>query len=160
MKRFTKEERERIARDFAQRNGGRFEPAAFVAEVQKTGKSHPAYEWFEWDVQKAAQNWWIDQAREFVSDLRIVFSVQDVTPGKYKVQSEYPMFISPLANRRDGGGYNEVDPDSRDDLVEIARQASRDLTSWLGRYRSALERLGHSTRLIDQALTKINSHLK
>lgn len=76
--RFTKAVRQEIVREFAIRHNGHFNPALFIAEVEARGEEHPAYSWFEWDQEKAAREYRLDQARDFASGLRVSFTVEEV----------------------------------------------------------------------------------
>ena len=140
MARFTKALRQKIVRDFTDRHGGTFDPEAFVSEVRAKGEAHPAFDWFEWDNDAAAHQYRVDQAREFVRDLRVSFSVEVVgRRGAITIREvEAPFAFSPLGARRGGGGYILTDPTDEEHLIELRRQAARDLRAWVDRYQSVL----------------------
>lgn len=140
MGRFTKDARQEIVREFAIRHNGRYDPALFLDEVRTAGKSHPAYGWFEWNRDKAALAYQIEQAREFARDLRVTFTVEEIgRKGAVTVKTRpMPMVLSPMDGRRDGGGYVLVDPDRAEHIGEHCRQAAITLRGWEKRYAAAL----------------------
>lgn len=136
---YTKELRREIITDFAARHGGQYLPAAFVAEVRKKGKRHPAYGWFTWDLKKAVQEYHLWQAREFVNGIIVKFSVQELHRGKVHVRErEMPFVMSPIESRSDGGGYYVTDPDDPEHMIELCRQGAQALEMWLRRYSAAV----------------------
>lgn len=152
MSKFTKELRQQIVEEFSRRHNGQYDPALFFKEVKETGETHPAYEWFEWDGKKAANEYRLWQARSFAKDLRISFTVEDVgTSGKVTVTtSEMPMVLSPANGRKNGGGYVLTDPNDPAHQAEHCHQAAAALRSWLNRYQAALVHAGYGTKLIEQ----------
>ena len=96
------------------------------------------------DDSVAARNWRIDKARQMASGLRIVVKQEDVTQSEIisiKV-TEYPAYISPVATRKSGGGYEPFDPDDETAQQELRKQAGVQLAAWLNRYRGAAENIG------------------
>lgn len=154
MARFTKELRQKIVREFCTRRNADFDAKLFEQEVRETGPSHPAYEWFEWDESKAASEFRVWQAREFVKDLRIVFTVEEVgRSGTIQVREvEAPMLVSPLSGRARGGGYFLTTPDDPAHMAELCRQAATDLERWLRRYEAAVWHSGGSVAPIERQL--------
>lgn len=144
MANFTKTLREKIVKDFATKHNGVFNPALFLDDVKRTGDKHPAYAWFEWDEGKAAAAYQLEQARDFARDLRVSFRVEEVVgPHSVRVKEHpIPMVISPMDNRRHGGGYVLTDPDDPDHIAEHCRQAARTLEQWRDRYSAALAHAG------------------
>lgn len=152
MTKFTKALRQKIVRDFAIRHNGQFNPTLFVEDVRRTGPSHPAYEWFEWDQKKAALQYQIEQARAFARDLRITFTVEDIgrtRPVTVRTH-EMPLVLSPINGRVKGGGYYLTDPGNPEHLAEHCRQAAIALETWLGRYSSAVEHAGGSVSALEE----------
>lgn len=75
----------------ASRNGGRLTPEAVVEDAK--AKDSPLHSHFTWDVRKAAQAYWVEQARTLITSVRIeirtdttsitaVAYVRDPTAGK------------------------------------------------------------------------------
>jgi hypothetical protein len=154
MARFTKERRQEIIHAFAVRHNGHFNPMLFVQEVRATGAGHPAYEWFEWDKDKAAEQHLLWQAREFASGLRVSFTVETVgRSGAVSVREvEMPFALSPVEQRKLGGGYIVSDPSDPAHMAELCRQAVTDLERWLRRYGGALAHAGGSVNAVEKQL--------
>lgn len=151
-KTFSKEERQRIVEDFARKHNGQYDPALFLKEVKEAGKDHAAYDWFEWNTKKAANEFNLWQARAFAKDLRIKFEVEEVgRSGAVTVKTvEAPMVISPTSGRSNGGGYVSFDPSNPAHQAEHCHQAAAALRSWLDRYQAALIHAGYGVRTIEQ----------
>lgn len=151
---FTKALREKIVRDFCARRNSGFDAKLFEQEVRETGPSHPAYEWFEWDDDKAAAEYRVWQAREFVKDLRVVFTVEEIGRSKAIQVKEVsaPMLVSPLDGRGRGGGYFLTDPEDPAHMAELCRQAATDLDRWLRRYEAAVWHSGGALAAIERQL--------
>lgn len=152
MSEFTKAKRQEIVDEFATRHNGVYNPAVFLKEVAATGNTHPAYNWFEWNADKAAHEYNLWQARSFAKDLRITFQIEEVgREGAVKVKSvEMPAVLSPIAGRKDGGGYVLTDPNDPEHMAEHCRQAGAALRSWMRRYEAALIHIDGSTKTIER----------
>lgn len=160
MSRFTKALRQKIVTDFASRHGGHYDPSAFVEEVRRTGASHLAHSWFEWDASKAAHSYQVNQARDFARDLKVSFKVEVVNGGRRSIQvreTAMPLVLSPLEGRKSGGGYLLVDPDDPAFMHEHVQQAALALRSWLSRYSAALEHVHQSRDTLDAIVTLLES---
>lgn len=150
MAKFTKALRQQIVRDFALRHGG-FNAALFVEEVRAAGPDHPAYEWFQWDDDKAASEYRIWQAREFARGIKVRASIEEISRTGIRVREiEMPLIISPVDGRRDGGGYFLSDPNDPEHMAEFCRQAAADLERWLRRYSGAVAYAKGSTAAIER----------
>ncbi len=148
-----KADRQKIVDDFAERNGGRFDPRAFVDHVQRSNGQHPAWTWFTWDDAKAAGDHRIWQARRFVHDLVVLHSVETIYRGKVVVsQVESPAFISPMEGRIGGGGYLALDPDDPAQMVAFCSEAATSLQSWVRRYSAAVAYAGGSVSSLQKQL--------
>lgn len=146
MARFTKALRQQLVRDFAEKNGGWFDPAVFLSEVRKAGEKHPAYGWFEWDDGEAAHEFRLDQARDFARGLKVVFEVQTMNRGTLRVvEQSAPMLVSPMAGRKGGGGYFITDPDDPAHMIELCLQAAQSMRWFISRYEGALRYAGINT---------------
>lgn len=154
MAHFTKEQRQQIIRDFCLRRNMDFDARLFAKEVRDTGPEHPAYDWFEWDDGKAAEEFRIWQAREFSRGLRVSFQIEEVgRSGTIRVREvSVPMLVSPLDGRRAGGGYFLTDPEDPSHMAELCKQAATDLRRWLRRYEGALAHAGGSVSVIERQL--------
>lgn len=159
MSKFTKQLRQQIVEEFARRHNGLYDPALFLREVKEEGPAHPAYEWFEWDASKAALEHNLWQARTFARDLRINFTIEQVSrSGEIKVvQQEAPLVLSPVEGRKDGGGYVLNNPDDPEHVAEHCRQAGAALRSWLKRYSSALIHVDGTTKAIERLASELEA---
>lgn len=159
MKKFTAAIRQEIIREFAIRHNGHWNPQLFIEEVTNQGRKHPAFEWFEWDKAKAVREHHLWQAREFAQGLKISFTVEKVgRKGPMSVkQVTAPAVLSPVGNRRKGGGYVLTDPGNADHMAEHCRQAAASLSTWLARYSGAVEYAGGSTAAVEKVLSSLTS---
>lgn len=154
MTRFTKEQRQQIIRDFCLKRNSDFDARLFEQEVREQGAEHPAYEWFEWDGDKAATEYRIWQARQFATGLRVSFKVEEIgRGGAVTVRSvDAPFLLSPGEDRKAGGGYYLTDLSNPEHMTELCRQAAVDLNRWLRRYEAALRHVGGSVSVIQRQL--------
>ena len=94
MHKFTKKLRQDIVNDYIAEHGA-FNASEFVDYVREQGASHPAFDWFEWDDEKCAERYRVGQARDFVSGLKVSFSVETVQRSGVSVRVvESPMLVS------------------------------------------------------------------
>ena len=150
MARFTKKQRQQIVEDFCARHGQRYDPNLFVEEVRQTGPEHPAYDWFTWDDSEAAGRWRRQEARQFVSDLRITWSVEEVGHDRSIQVTHYqvPAAISP-PEQRDDAAHNLFGLDKPTSWEDYRATGLRELRGWLNRYRAALIYFGGSPAAIE-----------
>lgn len=159
---FTKELRQEIVREFAVRHNGQFDARLFFEEVSTKGQDHPAHGWFEWDKEKAAANWQIEQAREFARGLKVSFEIQEVHRDK-SVSVRHvsaPLVMSPMSGRSKGGGYVLVDVESKDHMADLCEEAASSLRSWAKRYEAALAHAGAASTAINSALKALDGAVK
>ena len=79
-KAMTPEQREAVRERLAQiekANGGRLTPDDVVKDAKKP--SSPLHAHFEWDVKKAAAQYWLDQARTLITSVRIITRTETST---------------------------------------------------------------------------------
>jgi len=144
MANFSKKTKQRIIDGYLQVTGANmFIPVDFV-EWLSGQPDHEAYSaFYGMDDIDAARSYRIDMARRLASGLRIVVRGEAVEASVISIRvAEYPAYISPVANRRDGGGYEPFDPSNVDSQAELRRQAGVSLASWLERYRGCAEHIG------------------
>ena len=94
------------------------------------------YKVLEWDEEKAAIKYQLQQIRQFFSGCRITVQYRDIPSetidySKAVVVEEtkvikFPSYISPIDNRAQGGGYQKFDLDNPETVKELCRQASRE----------------------------------
>lgn len=139
----TRQQRQAIVDDFIGRHGA-FRPGAFLAEARS--ENHPAHGWFTWDDQAAANAHRMEQAREFVRDLRVTFSVEVIERGAVTVREiTVPAAVSPMASRAGRGGYMALTPET---MPAFREEAAAALATWLRRYEGALVSSGQDTAAI------------
>lgn len=159
MARFTKELRQEIIREFCLRRNAAFDAALFAREVIETGPEHKAWEWFTTDKDKAAWAHWTEEARGFAQGLKVSFTVEEIgRSGSIRLREvTAPLLVSPIADRRSGGGYFITDPANPDHMGELCYQAAADLRSWLRRYDGALAHAGGSVAQIEKQLALLDA---
>lgn len=157
--RFSRKLRQRLVDEYSARHGGRFDPAGFVSEA--ASPQHEAHSWFVWDDAKAADEYRLWQARTFVNDLRVKFTVETVSRGgSVRVsEEECPAFISPLDARRIGG-YIAVDPSDPVAMARLCAEASAALDAWLRRYRGALAWSGGHPAVLEKQAALLTANVK
>lgn len=126
--------RERIREELeaiqAQNNG--LLRAPDVVEFAKANPESALHGQFTWDVQKAARQHWLNEARSII---RVYVKVlKDEAP-------EIRAFVSLESDRTNGGGYRTMaavlsDQERREELM---RQAVKELRGWQRRYRELTE---------------------
>ena len=137
---FTKRDRQKIIDDYLQSSGANMFSAPGFIDWLAEQPDHQAYPWFyAKDDNAAAREYRIGLARQMASGLRIISSVQTVDKSNvvHIVMHEYPAYVSPMAGRRGGGGYERFDPQDPAMMAELQRQGARALRGWLDRYASA-----------------------
>lgn len=73
----TKAEREAVQKrlqEIEDAHGGRLTPADVVADARDL--KSPLHRYFTWDVRKAAERYWLDEARELITSLKVVVRVE------------------------------------------------------------------------------------
>lgn len=141
IRKLGKTARQAILDDFVARHG-RFDPKAFVEEVRGSNLDHPAKAWFDWDDAHAAEEYRIQQARMFVQGLRIRVEIVDARDTQRMRIVSAPAFLSAVAGRHNGGGYDAMDLEDPAMRAELARQAITSLHTWERRYLGLCDLLG------------------
>ena len=109
------------------KHGGDLRPR-YVWSAVKDHPRHPLHKHFQWDVQKAAEAHWTDQARELIRVVRVVDSERPDDPP-------VPAFIS--VSDKGGASYRSASEIRSSAYYQhiVMKQALRDLESWQRRYR-------------------------
>lgn len=115
-----------------EKGGGVLHPKAVIEAARP--ESSPLHTHFEWDDDKAAEDYRLWQARALISQVRVHL----VTPSGKKVASQ--VFVS-LKSDRDKGGYRTmVDVLSHKDMRnELVRDALTDMQNFTQRYNTLRE---------------------
>lgn len=160
---FTKADRQKIIDGYLAATGRNMFQAAEFIDWLSDQPDHEAYEWFFGvDDSTAAREYRIGLARRMASGLRIVAQVSEIPQTAQVVQfstREYPAFVSPVANRKDGGGYSPFDPNDPVLMAELQCQGAQALVSWLARYRGAAEAAGVNVKPIEKIAAALNSRV-
>ena len=141
---FARKTRQRIILGYLADTGkNMFVPDEFVTWLL----DHPEHELYETFHGRDEELLWqakLDLARQLASGLWIVVKQEEVQQSEVvsiKV-AEYPAYISPVAKRKEGGGYEPFDPDDEASQEELRRQAGVALAAWLNRFRGSAEHIG------------------
>lgn len=145
MSNFARKTRHRIITQYLSDTGKNiYVPEEFVDWLANKPE-HEMYDaFYGTDDATAARQWRIDLARRLASGLRIVVKQEEVQQSSVvsiKV-AEYPAYISPVSNRKEGGGYEPFDPNDETSQEELRRQAGVALAAWLNRFRGSAEHIG------------------
>jgi hypothetical protein len=138
---FTAKDRQRIIDGYLVETGSNlFVPSEFIDWLAGQPE-HEAYEWFYGNSDaETAREHRIWMARRMANGLRIVAEVS-VAPKKGNVVAvsvrDFPAYISPVALRKNGGGYQPFEPDDAESMAELRRQGAVAMRSWLNRYGGA-----------------------
>lgn len=156
---FTKKDRQKIIDEYLSASGANmFVPAEFI-DWLGAKPDHEAYELFYGiDDATAAREHRILLARQMANGLRIVAPVS-TAPASASVVSvavrEFPAMVSPMAGRKEGGGYLAFDPQDPVVTAELRRQGATALRGWLNRYRGVMELGGINVSPIEEIVVRI-----
>ena len=147
IKKISMKIRKSIAQEHAARHGGVYRAARFVEEASV--KSHPAHSWFEWDDTKASHAFRLQQARHFVSGIRIVSEVvlNEYNPITIKSSPVPEPVGKPFMVSNLRGEY--VQERSPRYVRNLTTEAYTELSHWLSRYGAHLRESG------EEALVKL-----
>lgn len=126
--------RERLAM-IENANGGRLTPDDVVADARR--KDSPLHDLFEWDTRKAAKAYWLDQARQIITSVRV-----EVRTESTKVSSVY--YVRDPSAGSGEQGYVSVARLRSD--TELARDA---LVAEFGRVGDMLRRARELAKVLD-----------
>jgi len=149
---FKSKDRQRIIDGYLAESGrNMFVPSEFIDWLADQPE-HEAYDLFYgMDDATAARQHRIALARRMASGLRIVAKQEESRSNVVAVTTrEYPAYVSPMAGRKGGGGYEPVDPSDEAHIAELRRQGAASLRGWLARYRGAFEHAGIDVSAIEE----------
>lgn len=149
---FKAKDRQRIIDGYLASSGrNMFVPSEFIDWLSDK-PDHEAYDLFYgMDDAEAARQHRIALARRMASGLRIVAKQESKESNVVAVTTrEYPAYVSPMAGRKGGGGYEPVDPQDDAQIAELRRQGAAALRGWLARYRGAFEHVGVDLSSIEE----------
>lgn len=141
---FNRGFRQKVVDEYLNESGANFFiPAEFI-EWLRDKPDHRVYPvFFSKSDEEAANEYRLMLARQFVAGLRIKVTVTPQMASslphiainlREPMTISVPAFVSPVSERRGGGGYVSTDISDSGTAQEIYRQAAQSLTSWLERY--------------------------
>ena len=136
---FNWKDRQKIIDGYLSQSGRNlFVPGEFIDWLAGQPE-HEAYDLFYgMDDETAAREHRIAMARRMASGLRITVEAKQAKSSVVQIAvREYPAYVSPVASRKSGGGYEPFDPKDKAALAELRRQGQVALQSWLNRYAGA-----------------------
>lgn len=138
-----------------------FIPAEFIEWLSER-PDHRVYPvFFGKSDEDAAHEYRMMLARQFVAGLRIKVTVTPAMASSLShisvqvrepITVKVPAFVSPVSERRGGGGYVSTDLTDAGSTMEIYRQAAQSLVSWLDRYGDAARLAGANVDHIETVL--------
>jgi hypothetical protein len=161
MSAFPKHKRQAIIDDYLATTGRNMFVAAEFIDWLEDQPDHEAHPWFfATDDATAAREYRIGLARRMASGLRIVVKSEsaDSTVVSLSVR-EYPAYVSPMAGRKSGGGYDPFNPDDEAALQELQRQGATALRSWLSRSRGAAGHAGVDVSAIEKIAVALDGRV-
>lgn len=149
---FNRGFRQKVVDEYLNASGANFFiPAEFI-EWLSDKPDHRVYPvFFGKSDEEAAHEYRLMLARQFVAGLRIKVTVTPQMAAslphiavhlKEPMTVKVPAFVSPVAERRSGGGYVSTDISDTGTAQEIYRQAAQSLTAWIDRYGDAARLAG------------------
>jgi len=140
MAQFTRADRQKIIDGYLSESGRNLFVASEFIDWLAGEPEHEAYPWFfAKDDASAAREYRINLARQMANGLRIQAEVSETTRSNVVsvITREFPAYVSPMAQRQHGGGYQRFDPQDAGAVAELRRQGQTALRSWLARYSGA-----------------------
>lgn len=156
----SRQDRQKIVNDYLQETGrNMLVPSEFI-DWLKDKTEHPCHGiFFGKSDSEAAQAWRIDQVRSWVSGLRITVTVPEqvrTVIGKITVEEvSLPAAFSPMAGRKESGGYVTTDPKDPQHLQEIAMQGAQAMRQWIERYSGVAALFGIDTSAASKIADKL-----
>lgn len=149
---FKAKDRQRIIDDYLAQTGRNMFVAGEFIDWLAGQPEHEAYDLFYGMTDEhAAREYRLGLARRMASGLRIVARIENTEASVVHITTrEYPAFVSPVSQRRTGGGYQPVNPEDEAQLTELRRQGAASLRGWLARYRGVFEAAGYDLSAVEQ----------
>lgn len=149
---FKAKDRQRVIDGYLAESGrSMFVPSEFIDWLADR-PDHEMYDaFYGMSDGEAARKYRIEMARQMASGLRIVVRQEDTAASVVQIVTrEYPAYISPVAGRKGGGGYQPMDPQDEAMMAELRQQGASALRGWLDRYRGAFEHAGFDLSAIEE----------
>lgn len=160
---FTRVDRQRIIDGYLAATGNnQFVPSEFI-DWLGNHPEHEAHEWFFGQGDEAAaREYRIAMARQMASGLRIVARVNTMPEAASTVSvrvREFPALVSPVAGRKDGGGYQHFHPDDPEMVAELRRQGAVALRAWLARFGGVADVAGVNVTSIEEIAASLDGRV-
>jgi len=138
--RFTKKMKQDLVDEYLNTTGQNVARVAEMREWLRNQPDHPFYAFvFDKDEHDAANQYYDGRLRLLISGLRVTYEVKSIDTSLYDIKVvEKPLHISPVSNRRQGGGYVSFDADSDEMMADFRNEASAALSSFCRRYELAI----------------------
>jgi hypothetical protein len=138
--RFTKKMKQDLVDEYLNTTGQNVARVAEMREWLRNQPDHPFYAFvFDKDEHDAANQYYDGRLRLLISGLRVTYEVKSIDTSLYDIKVvEKPLHISPVSNRRQGGGYVSFDADSDEMMADFRNEASAALASFCRRYELAI----------------------
>lgn len=162
---FNRGYRQKVIDEYLASSGANFfHPAEFL-EWLRDKPDHAVFPVFYGKTDaEAAHEYRMMLARNFVSGLRLKITVtpamasssphiaiQVREPTTFRV----PAFVSPVAGRREGGGYYQTDVMEPETTAELYRQAAQGLAGWLERHADVARLAGADIGAVERVLGEL-----
>lgn len=155
MPAFDRSYRQKVVDEYLNDTGrNTFIPAEFLRWLEPQEDHRVWGVFFGKSDEDAAHQYRLGLTRQFVAGLRIVVNAQ-TNAGEIAVR--VPAFISPVAQRKEGGGYISVDVRERSSTQELARQAAEDLDRWLRRWEGTAAVVGVDVNAIKKIASALSA---
>ena len=156
---FTKKMKQQIIDDYMAATGrNMYVPGEFVSWLSGQPE-HPAYAvFFSISDEEAAHKHREHMAREWASGLRFVVKSIEVQPAsKMAFTVQAPLMISPISQRKNGGGYVYFDTNDDDHMASFRKEAADALAAFVRRYELALVNSGVNVDNLRDAIEALQS---
>lgn len=159
---FNRGYRQKVVDEYLNATGANFFIPSEFLEWLRDKPDHRVYPvFFGKSDEAAAQEYRLMLARQFVAGLRIKVTVTPQMAAslphiavsiREPMTIKVPAFVSPVSERRGGGGYVSTDISDTETAHEIYRQAAQSLTAWLDRYGDAARLAGADVGHVEAVL--------
>jgi hypothetical protein len=164
---FDRGYRQKVIDEYLSASGANFFVPAEFLEWLRDRPDHRVYSvFFGKSDEDAAHEYRLMLARQFVSGLRFKvtvtpamasssphISIQVREPTTFRV----PAFVSPVAGRKEGGGYYQTDVTETETAAELYRQAAQSLASWLERHADVARLAGADIGAVERVLGTLSA---
>ena len=141
---FKKSDKQRLINEYAAETGRN---TLDVGQIRDWLSEKPEHEFYDYVFgatdEKKIEEYEKDRIAGLIRGLRITVKQEVAKDVKVKIKvADYPAYISPVKDRKHGGGYVAFDPKSETSQAELRLQAATSMAAWLSRYRGCVEHIG------------------